>query len=118
MEEADELSTQIAIVDHGKLVAGGTRTELIRLVGEQTRVDLKVNLDPDRVLAAWRAVPGVTRVSVEADKVTVLVEDSNVVLPRLFEATSGMGGRIASVDIREPSLETVFLLLTGHALRD
>ena len=51
-------------------------------------------------------------------KVTALVDDSNYVLPRLFEAASQVGVRITSVEIQEPNLETVFLHLTGRALRD
>jgi ABC-2 type transport system ATP-binding protein len=46
------------------------------------------------------------------------VDDSNRVLPHLFEAASKVGVRITSVDIQEPNLETVFLHLTGRALRD
>ena len=49
---------------------------------------------------------------------TALVDDSNRVLPRLFEAAAGCGARITSVDIQEPNLEAVFLHLTGKALRD
>jgi ABC-2 type transport system ATP-binding protein len=46
------------------------------------------------------------------------VDDSNKVLPRLFEAAASLSVRITSVDIREPNLEAVFLHLTGRALRD
>jgi ABC-2 type transport system ATP-binding protein len=46
------------------------------------------------------------------------VDDSNCVLPRLFDAASQVGVRITSIDIQEPNLETVFLHLTGRALRD
>jgi ABC-2 type transport system ATP-binding protein len=49
---------------------------------------------------------------------TVLVHDSNLVLPRLFDTANQCGVRITSVDIREPNLEAVFLHLTGRALRD
>jgi ABC-2 type transport system ATP-binding protein len=49
---------------------------------------------------------------------TLLVEDSNLVLPRLFESASQDSARITSVDIQEPNLEAVFLHLTGKALRD
>jgi linearmycin/streptolysin S transport system ATP-binding protein len=56
--------------------------------------------------------------SVEDGRVTVLAEDSNVVLPRLFEAATQRDARITSVGIHEPNLETVFLHLTGRALRD
>ena len=118
MEEAAELSHHIAIMDMGKIIALGTHDELIRLVGEQTRIDLTLNAEAGRVLAAWQAADGVSRVDATDGKVTVLVDDSNRVLPRLFDAASRAGVRITSVDIREPNLEAVFLHLTGRALRD
>jgi ABC-2 type transport system ATP-binding protein len=118
MEEAQELSNHIGIVDLGKLVAYGTHEELIRLVGEQTRVDLTVNVEKERVIPIWRSVEGVSQVSVTDGTITALVNDSNVVLPRLFESATRAGARITSVDIKEPNLEAVFLHLTGKTLRD
>jgi ABC-2 type transport system ATP-binding protein len=118
MEEAQELSDHIAIMDHGKLIACGTHEELVKLVGQQTRIDLTVSVEPGKVLDAWRAVEGVQRVTVEEGQISVLADDSNKVLPRLFEAATQHSARITSVDIREPNLEAVFLHLTGRALRD
>lgn len=118
MEEAAELSNHIAIMDHGQVIAYGTHDELIQLVGEQTRIDLTLNVDAERVLAVWQQVEGVARASAQDGLVTVLVDDSNRVLPRLFEAATAADARITGVDIREPNLEAVFLHLTGRALRD
>jgi ABC-2 type transport system ATP-binding protein len=119
MEEAQELSHHIAIMDQGKLIAQGSHDELIRIVGEQTRIDLALNVEAERVVTLWQAVEGVSRVSPgEGGLITVLVDDSNRVLPHLFEAANAVRARITAVDIQEPNLETVFLHLTGRALRD
>jgi len=118
MEEAQELSDHIGIMDHGKLIACGTGEELVKLVGQQTRIDLTLNGDGANVMKLWQDIEGVSRVSAEDGLVTVLVTDSNLVLPHLFEAAAKLSMRITSVDIREPNLEAVFLHLTGRALRD
>jgi len=118
MEEASELSNHIAIMDKGKVIAYGTHDELIKMVGEQTRIDVTLNAEAEKVLASWRATQGVSKIDSTDGKVTALVDDSNRVLPRLFDAASKQGVRVTSVDIQEPNLETVFLHLTGRALRD
>ena len=118
MEEAQELSDQIAIMDHGKLIASGTHAELVKIVGEMDRITLTVNTESGRLLDAWKAIPGVQRISAEDSVLTVLVDNSNLVLPRLFEAATAQNVRITSIDILEPNLEAVFLHLTGRALRD
>ena len=118
MEEAAELSNHIAIMDKGKVIAYGTHAELIKMVGEQTRIDLTLNIEAEKILEAWQTTQGVARIDRTDGKVTALVDDSNRVLPRLFDAASKAGVRITSVDIQEPNLETVFLHLTGRALRD
>jgi len=118
MEEAEELSNRIAIMDKGKVIACGTRDELVRMVGEQARVDLAVTGEPEQAAEAWREVAGVSSVTVEQGRVLVLAGDSNAVVPLLFERAAQLGFRIGSVEIQEPNLETVFLALTGRALRD
>jgi ABC-2 type transport system ATP-binding protein len=126
MEEAQELSNHIAIMDQGQIIASGTHDELVRIVGELDRVELALSAQPEGLARRWEAIPGVRQVTAadgsEAEEsdagVSLLVDDSNRVLPQLFEAATQAGVRITSVNIQEPNLEAVFLHLTGRALRD
>ena len=118
MAEAQELSDRIGIVDHGKMIALGTHAELVKIVGEEARVELTVDRSLDGMVERWAAVPGVSRASVQEDHAELLVENANEVLPRLFEEAAAGGSRITSVNVSEPNLELVFLHLTGRALRE
>jgi ABC-2 type transport system ATP-binding protein len=118
MEEAQELSDHIAIMDQGKMIASGTHAELVKIVGAMDRIRVTINSESAKVLETWKTVTGVTKVSAEDGTLTILADDSNRVLPRLFESAATRAVRITSVDIQEPNLESVFLHLTGRALRD
>jgi ABC-2 type transport system ATP-binding protein len=118
MEEAQELSDHIAILDHGQLMAYGTHAELVKIVGQSDRLQLALSGENPKLLDAWRALTGVRQVDQENGNVNLLVEDSNQILPALFETARAQGVRINAVDIQNPNLESVFLHLTGRALRD
>ncbi len=118
MEEAAELSHHIAIMDQGQVIACGTHDELIKLVGELDRLVLTLNTEADQIVETFRTVEGVRKADRRDGTLILLVDDSNLVLPRLFEAAARSRVRITSVEIHEPNLEAVFLHLTGRALRD
>ena len=118
MEEAAELSDHIAIMDQGQIIAYGTHDDLIKMIGEQTRIDLTFNAEVSHIIPDWKALRGVSSLDASDGKVAILVDDSNHLLPRLLEVAANGGVRILSVDIQEPNLEAVFLHLTGRALRD
>jgi ABC-2 type transport system ATP-binding protein len=118
MNEAQELSDHIAIMDHGQVIANGTHAELVKIVGQLDRILLTVSGESDHLLDDWKSIDGIKQVSSEDGMVSVLAGDSNLTLPRLFDSANSVNVRITSVDIQEPNLEAVFLHLTGRALRD
>ena len=118
MEEVEFLCQRVAIIDHGKLIAQGTLDEVRRLAGSQTAVHLKVK-DPDEALvAALSRVPGVRQARREDGSVIALVSEAAETLAPLMATISAAGKRVTGVEVEEPNLETVFLHLTGRALRD
>jgi ABC-2 type transport system ATP-binding protein len=119
MEEAQELSDRVAIMDHGRLIAVGSQQELVRIVGEQTRIELAVDREAAMLAAQWREIPSVSAASETEDgHVRLLVDDANTLMPALFDSARSAGARITEIHLAEPNLEAVFLHLTGRALRD
>jgi ABC-2 type transport system ATP-binding protein len=118
MEEAQELSDHIAIMDRGRVIASGTHQELVEIVGEFDRIDLTTSGSADGLIETWGRTAGVEKVTSENGTLTLLARDSNLLLPELFQTAAAADVRITSVDIQEPNLEAVFLHLTGRALRD
>ena len=120
MEEAEELSDRVGIMDHGQLIALGTQTELTKQVGEMETLILHVgeNDDPERLAAAIRTLKMVRKADVTDHTVSVIVPEAEEALAPAVTKANELGIKIHSVDMREPNLEAVFLHLTGRALRD
>jgi ABC-2 type transport system ATP-binding protein len=118
MEEAERLCDRVGIVDEGRIIAEGTRRELVALVGGLDRVGLVATGDLTAAAAAARTLPGVREATPTDGRIDLLVVEAREILPRLLEAISSDGVTVRSVEVVEPDLESVFLHLTGKALRD
>lgn len=112
MEEAERLCDRIAIIDGGRILAEGTRSELVRRHGEELRVEAE--FVPEVALQVAGTQPaGVSR-SGARRRVTFSCDAAEEVLPRLLEEP----GRLSELTVRRANLESVFLALTGRNLRD
>lgn len=118
MEEAERVCDRVGIIDHGHLVAEGTRRELVAQLGQRDRIELGAAGDLERLAAAVRSVRGVDSADSTDHSVQLVAEDGRRVLPAVLEAAERAGVAVNSVDVVEPDLEAVFLHLTGTALRE
>jgi len=116
MEEADRLSDRLAIMDHGRLLASGTPAELKRQVGAATVLDLHLERPSAELVERLAAMPGVKEARLLPDGIRLFSSGSDGLLPRVVELTQGAGLR--DLRVTEPTLETVFITLTGRELRD
>jgi ABC-2 type transport system ATP-binding protein len=118
MEEAQELSDRVGIIDHGKLIAIGTQEELTRQVGEHDTLYIELDQEVEGIAGALAALPAVHEVNREGDRLMILAEDANRALPGIIRECNQHGVRVQRIEIQAPNLETLFLHLTGRALRD
>jgi len=119
MEEADKLCDRVAIMDHGKILALDTPDALKQSVGADTIVMVKATGDP-RALADRLAdqLDGVTRTRVVDEGVELHVKGAGRLVPRVVDAAESGSFEVVDLSVSEPSLETVFINLTGKDLRD
>jgi ABC-2 type transport system ATP-binding protein len=118
MEEAERLCDRIGIIDEGRLVAEGTRRELLARLGADEQVVVSATGDLDGFAAACAALPGTLGVDRRDGAVAIRVAGGGTALPGIVGAGERAGVTIGSIELVEPDLEDVFLGLTGKALRD
>ncbi|HEX3566910.1 MAG TPA: ATP-binding cassette domain-containing protein [Acidimicrobiales bacterium] len=119
MEEADQLCGRVAIMDHGKVLALDTPAKLKQGVGADTIVTIKASGDSGALAAALTEnVVGVTNSRAIDGGVELHVQAGERLVPRIVTAAEGAGFPVVDLSVAEPSLETVFINLTGKELRD
>jgi ABC-2 type transport system ATP-binding protein len=119
LEEADALCDRILVIDHGEIVAEGSPGQLkASLSGD--RVALRLG-DPSRLASAAAlvgAVDGATLLRAEGDLLDFSLAEAGTALPAVLDALAGAGVALAAIEVHPPTLDDVFLSLTGRELRD
>ena len=120
MEEAEELSDRVGILDHGDLIALGSQAELNRQVGENDTLILHIDesQNSEALAEAVRKIHSVLKADVTDHTVAIIAPEAEEIMAPAITKANELGIKIRSVDIKEPNLEAVFLHLTGRALRD
>lgn len=119
MEEAEHLCTRVAIIDHGKVLALDTPAALKQSVGADTIVTIKASGDGPALAAALEsAVRGVTHTRLIEGGVELHVKGAERMVPQVVAAAEAGGFVLADLTVAEPTLENVFISLTGKELRE
>jgi ABC-2 type transport system ATP-binding protein len=118
MEEAEELCDRICIMDKGNLLAVGTKDELIKLVNGKERIEVLFKDLSQPTIDNIKKLKTIGEISIENDRISILSQKAENILADILQIIKESNTKIISIDVIKPSLETVFLHLTGRALRD
>jgi ABC-2 type transport system ATP-binding protein len=133
MEEAQELSDRVGIIDYGEIIAVGSQGELTQMVGEEDRLVFDVGeqtVNEEQLARIKQEIAGISQVVYDppgqegesktntSGLIVVLAKRGRKALPDILRLTQELNVDIQSVEVREPDLEAVFLDLTGRALRE
>ncbi|MEU8124994.1 ATP-binding cassette domain-containing protein [Spirillospora sp. NPDC049024] len=119
LDEADALCDRLLIIDRGRIVAEGTPAELRRRVaGDVVTVELAEPAGVESARGALSAHPAVREAAVTGATLRLTVEDGEKALMSLIRALDGAGVELASLNLARPTLDDVFLTITGRSLRE
>jgi ABC-2 type transport system ATP-binding protein len=112
LEEADELSDRVGIIDHGRMVAEGTPADLKRSVGSDLII-ARVEGEAERVVSAIDAIPGVQSVEAHGNELVIATDNGSEAISPVAVALAACDVRVRDLTLRTPTLDDVFLDLTG-----
>lgn len=118
MEEVEELCTRIAIVDHGKVIAEGTKEQLTAIITDTKEIWVEVKTGERMDEKSLKEIKGVNTVTVEENIIKIISQAEINNLNQIIQFFINHGLEIRSLQEQAPNLETVFLTLTGRNLRD
>jgi ABC-2 type transport system ATP-binding protein len=116
MQEADELCDRLAIVDRGRLLALDTPARLKAQAPGATLIDLTIEGDVAAAAHLCRCLPGVARVDEAPGELRAYSDRGGELIPALIHAAEEAGCRVQNINLSKPSLETLFVSLTGRKL--
>jgi ABC-2 type transport system ATP-binding protein len=118
MEEADKLCDRVAIMDHGRILALDTPSGLKASIDAETVVRVVTDGDPAALAARLGEMDGAARAAVVEGAVNLYLKGVTGVIPKVVDAAEAAGYRVTDLSSTEPTLETVFITLTGKDLRE
>ncbi len=118
MDEAEALCDRIAVIDHGKIIALGTPEELKSMVGEDVVYIRFSPGDGENGESCFQAEFLKECKHVGRDRVAIKVDNASTSIPKIFELAQKTGLRIKEIDYKRPTLNDVFLYLTGREIRE
>jgi ABC-2 type transport system ATP-binding protein len=119
LDEADALCDRILVIDHGKIVAAGKPEELKQQVsGDGVRLSLADATQGPSVSKIVQELPGAVAVETEGEVVSFRIPRGGSVLPGLLRSIDAQGVELNGVEVHRPTLDDVFLTMTGRSLRD
>ena len=118
MEEAERLCDRVGIIDHGVIKAEGTRRELVKLVGKEDRIILHATGFLEPAIEPLAKLAGVVDAAAGDGVIELVATDASQHLTEILAVAAAHDVAVTNVGVEEPNLESVFLHLTGRALRD
>lgn len=118
MEEVEEICTRIVIMDHGRVIAKGSKEELKALVTVDERVSIELSSVNYTIIDNIKKLQGVIDCSLNGNVITVVSKKQSKNLGRIIDYISDTDSEVLSMNVEKPTLESVFLTLTGRSLRD
>ncbi|ATW28526.1 export ABC transporter ATP-binding protein [Candidatus Formimonas warabiya] len=118
MEEVEYLCSAICIMDQGKIIASGSRDELVDLIKGQSQVALKLEETGPDLVAQLEKMEGIESIKAGEDEIIISGENIEALLAPIVSRINETGHHILAMGLKKPNLEAVFLHLTGKTLRD
>lgn len=118
MEEVEQLCNRVYIMDHGKVVAAGSKSELLSILSTEDTIQVNLSEMSDEVVEKIKSITNIRRVDETESGIRIIAKKGSNILSSLVHAVESEGIQLTNFQVETPSLEDVFLHLTGRTLRD